>query len=499
MKCIIVVCGAYPDQGKGIVTGALSYVLASHSHSSLPFKYDGYLNVSSGEMNPLTKSDKIAYQNEEVFVLEDGFETDADSGVYERFTGKELGSWHMVSYGKLTLDTITDRAVESGKIQNHLDVIKAAEAWISQALDRTDMPVIEVGGTVGDFEHYPLFSALKRVSRKSEVPYKVVLLAPYMVTVGDTDRSTMLSFRTKITRMALDHLEQTGLMADVIACNSPDGSFSRGDIAHITTNYSYLEGKVINLRWRENIYEKTQDALEILRRIDPHWVNGCGKGRLEKYAESCMNPQGEIAVCIAGDTVSNDTYGSMIEGVKHSAYALGLRPRIEWVESKPAEGYDMYIATNSSGYQILKDSAPSSLLAVGEAFRAYVSSIGTTVEENDATKELQGVRTVYFSVPRMWLGSDEQKSTTTRFRHVRGFREIDVSPSAVPSGSTVDFARVADGRIVGIKVTSESALHTVVASHPEFDSKPGLPSEIILKHMSDTCKLAKKETARCHV
>ena len=91
MKEILVVCGCYPDQGKGVVTAALSYTINQSGFDSLPFKYDGYLNYSSGEMNPLDKDEKIVYQGEEVFVLEDGLESEADFGTYKGLQERSLG------------------------------------------------------------------------------------------------------------------------------------------------------------------------------------------------------------------------------------------------------------------------------------------------------------------------------------------------------------------------------------------------------------------------
>jgi hypothetical protein len=493
MKKIIVVCGAYPDQGKGILTGALSYVLNESGNSSLPFKYDGYLNISSGEMNPLSKEDKIAYQGEEVFVLEDGFETDADSGTYERFTGKNLKSWHVISGGELTLHTIMDNSIESGKIQNHLDVIKACENWIVSTLEKTDMPVIEVGGTIGDPEQELLFRALKRVSKSMGVPYKLILLAPYMKTINDVDPSSLLSFRTKITRMALEYLEDMGIMADLVACNSPDGQFGRVDIDYISGSYSYLNGKVLNLGWRDNIYEKTKDALEILSRIDPDAIKDFKPGRIEKYLEASKKANRSISIGILGDTVSNDTYKSIIEGMEHAAYSLGLRPKVEWLTSKPSGRHDIYVATDGVGYQIIRSLGVKSLIVIGEAFNDYASSLGVTEKVEDSSKELHGAEEVHFSMPNLWMYSEAGNPVSLRFRHVGGIKSIRITEGSLGKDSLMDFASSNDGRIVGIKVYGNSMVHTAIAAHPEFDSKPGMPSGILMKHIADTLALAKEE------
>lgn len=489
MKQIIVVCGAYPDQGKGVVTGAISYVLKQSGHSSLPFKYDGYLNVSSGDMNPLNKEDKLPYQGEEVFVLEDGLETDADSGTYERFVGEKLGSWHVASGGGLTMSTILDSNISSGKIQNHIDVIKACEKWIDLAIDRVDIPIIEVGGTVNDPEQDLLFRALKRVSTRRGVAYKLVLLSPYMKTANDTDPSSILSFRTKITRMALEHLEEMGLMADIVACNSPDGSFKGVDTEYITASYGYLKNRVLNLGWRENPYEKTRDALDILKRINPELVKSFVEGRLEKYVDSAKNAKSRLSIDILGDTVSNDTYKSIVEGIEHASYFLGIKPEVKWLSAKPAKRNGVYVVTDSRGYEMLSGVNVVSLLAVGEAFTAYAESLGNVENADSTYSELLGAAEISFGLQSLWVGSNGRGYETTRFRHIRGIKNINIRQGTPPPGSIIDFARAKDGRIVGIKQFGRTFVHTAIASHPEFDSIPGTPSGILLKHIEETYAL----------
>ncbi|MGC8662660.1 MAG: hypothetical protein ACP5RT_02655 [Candidatus Micrarchaeia archaeon] len=492
MKKIIVVCGAYPDQGKGTLAAALSYVINQSGNLSLPFKFDGYLNISSGEMNMLSKNSKIVYQGEEVFVLEDGFETDADSGTYERFVGKNLGSWHVISGGQLTMQTILDNTIESGKIQNHLDVIKKCEDWIIGSLQRVDIPVIEVGGTVGDAEQEMFFRALKRVSKSKGIPYKLILLGPYMKTINDTDPSSLLSFRTKIIRMALEYLEEKGLMADVAACNSPDGQFGKVDIEYVSRSFNYLNGKVLNLGWRSNIYEKTEDALAILNKIDPEMVKDFKPGRIEKYVESCKKAQREISIGILGDTVSNDTYKSIMEGLEHASYSLGMRPKIEWLAGKPSSMYDIYVVTDGAGYQIIKDMKVKSLLAIGEAFASYAASLGSVEKVSENLKELHGAEEVRFGMPELWTTSWAEHKRTLRFRHIMGIKSIRKANGKFADGLTLDFATSLDGRIVGIKMVSNSIVHTAIAAHPEFDSKPEMPSEILLKHIADTLEISKE-------
>lgn len=493
MKEIFVVCGCYPDQGKGVVTAALSYTINQSGYDSLPFKYDGYLNHSSGEMNPLDKDEKIVYQGEEVFVLGDGLESEADFGTYERFTGKKLGAWDCAIAGELLFNTITDATIPSGKVLTYIDTLKKCEKWIMETVKRTDFPIIEVGGTIGDPEQGLFFKALNRATITRGIKYKLILLAPFMRTVGDTDSSSMLSFRTKVTRNALAFLENSGLFASVLACNSPDGTFGNIDIDRIVSDYPYLSRKVLNLKWRECVYEKVKDALLLLNAIEPKLTKRFKSGRLEKYVKSKNSSKDRISICIIGDTVSNDTYRSLIESLEHASFKLGVRPSIEWMKTKPSKKYDLYVVTDNYGVRTIGNvNNVKSMLVVGKGFGPYLDAIGAVVEMGKGVQNGSVEFTLDISGRAgraLHKSSSEIPTISCRFRHAPIMKSMNIDALMHMKNISVDFAKDKNGNIVGLRIIGNKRIHTAIGGHPEYDSIPGIPSQIILKQIKDTLNM----------
>jgi CTP synthase len=330
-KYIMVTGGVVSSIGKGITAASIGRILRSYGVDVTAIKIDPYLNWDSGTLNP--------YQHGEVFVTDDGMETDLDLGHYERFLDVELTGESNITTGKVYSAVINkERKGEflgaCVQIIPHItDEIKSMIRDISSKT-RAEVVLVEVGGTVGDIESQPFLEALRQLRNEEghdNVMFVHVTYVPYLKAAGE--------FKTKPTQHSTKELRSTGLNPDVIVCRSelPIDSHIKDKIAH----FCDVERKaVLNAPDAHSIYEvplilNSEDIGEyILNRLK---INAHKPDLYEwsRIVESLKSYDSRVSVGIIGKYVElEDAYISIREALKHAAAQLGIKVDIEWVHAE---------------------------------------------------------------------------------------------------------------------------------------------------------------------
>jgi len=337
-KYIFVVGGVMSGVGKGITTSAIGAILQARGFNVTAIKIDPYINVDAGTMNPT--------EHGEVFVLDDGDETDQDMGNYERFLGITLNRDNYMTTGRVYETVIhKERNLEyNGKcveVVPHIpmEVIERIEKASKKA--DSDVTMIEIGGTVGEYQNILFLEAARmlKIKHPDDVLFVMVSYLPIPSKVGE--------MKTKPTQYAVRTLNSAGILPDVIVARS-DTRLDQKRKEKIAMFCNIPERYVISAPDIESIYEVginfERDDLSrlLLKKLGLPYK----KTNLKKWydlLEKIKNPKGEIKIGIVGkyfgtgDFVLSDAYLSVIEAVKHAAYKLQLKPIISWVNSEAFE------------------------------------------------------------------------------------------------------------------------------------------------------------------
>ena len=334
MKYVIVTGGVLSGLGKGISTSSIGVLLQSKGLAVSPIKIDPYLNVDAGTMNP--------YQHGEVFVLDDGSETDLDLGNYERFLDLNLTGDHNITTGKVYRAVIEkerrgDYLGRTVQIIPHItDEIKALLREVGSK-DHADLVVIEMGGTVGDIEGMPFLEAVRQLSQeegRENVLFVHTTLVPVMGAVGEQ--------KTKPTQQSVRELRAAGIQPDVIIARGerPIDPDVKKKIAFFSD--VPLEG-VISAPDASTIYDVpllfdgqglTEYVMKTLRLEAKQEDLREWRGFLERL----KNPEQEVTIALVGKyTHLKDSYISHIEAFHHASAATRVKVNLKWVESVDLE------------------------------------------------------------------------------------------------------------------------------------------------------------------
>jgi len=336
-KYIVVTGGVVSSIGKGITAASIGRILRSYGVDVTAIKIDPYLNWDSGTLNP--------YQHGEVFVTEDGMETDLDLGHYERFLNVNLSGESNITTGKVYSSVINkerkgDYLGSCVQIIPHItDEIKSMIREISSKT-QAEVVLVEVGGTVGDIESQPFLEALRQLRNEEghdNVMFVHVTYVPYLRAAGE--------FKTKPTQHSTKELRSTGINPDMIICRSelPIDSHLKDKIAH----FCDVERKaVINAPDVHSIYEvplilnRENMGEYILNRLkmEAHKPDLYAWSRI---VESLKLDGNRVKVGIIGKYVElEDAYISIREALKHAAAELGAKVDIEWIRAEDTINMD---------------------------------------------------------------------------------------------------------------------------------------------------------------
>ncbi|PID87643.1 CTP synthetase [Candidatus Gracilibacteria bacterium] len=347
MKIIFVTGGVISGLGKGITSASIGKILQSAGYKVNMVKMDPYLQIDAGTMSP--------YEHGEVFVTEDGGETDLDIGNYERFLGIKFYKDNNITTGKVYLDVITrerkgDYLGKTVQIVPHItDNIKERLKYIASF---SDITIVEVGGTVGDIESLPFLEAIRQMKKDlgdDNIAY--VHLAPllHLSYSGET--------KTKPIQHSVTKLREYGIFPNILVCRT-ETSMSREIKNKISCLCDISEENIIESVNVETIYEiplifKKQCLEKILEKKLKLKKKKADLDRWEELTKNIILPKYDISIGIVGKyTNFKDTYLSLIESLIHSGANQNCKVNITWISSEDLEKEDDV----KNYFTILKDS-----------------------------------------------------------------------------------------------------------------------------------------------
>jgi CTP synthase len=337
-KYIFVTGGVVSSLGKGLAAASIGCLMESRGLKVSLQKFDPYLNVDPGTMSP--------FQHGEVFVTDDGAETDLDLGHYERFTHSRLSRDNNWTTGRIYENIIAKerRGDYLGKtvqvIPHVTNEIKSAMKKVSQDVD---LVIVEIGGTVGDIESLPFIEAIRQMRQelgRENTLFVHVTLVPYIAAAGE--------LKTKPTQHSVKELLSIGIQPDILLCRT-DRYLSHDIKSKIALFCNVEEEAVITAKDVASIYEvplvfahEKVDQL-VLRYLKIQ----AGEPNLAKWEElihRVYNPKDEVTIGIVGKYVEyEDSYKSLKEALVHGALAHNLKLRVDWIEAEGLESKDQTV------------------------------------------------------------------------------------------------------------------------------------------------------------
>ncbi len=335
-RYIFITGGVVSSLGKGLASAALGALLQARGYTVRLRKLDPYLNVDPGTMSP--------FEHGEVFVTDDGAETDLDLGHYERFTGVSARQTDSVSSGRIYSNVLEKerRGDYLGKtIQVIPHVTNEIKDFLRIGQDEVDFMLCEIGGTVGDIEGLPFFEAIRQFGQerpRGQCIFMHLTLLPYLAASGE--------LKTKPTQHSVKELRSIGLQPDVLVCRS-EHPIPEKEIAKIALFCNVRPEAVIPAYDLKSIYEAPMayhragldqavlDAFGIAPAPRPNLA------RWQDVMDRMTHAEGEVRVAVVGKyTQLEDAYKSIAEALTHGGMANRVRVRAEWVDSETFERED---------------------------------------------------------------------------------------------------------------------------------------------------------------
>jgi CTP synthase len=327
-KFIFITGGVISSLGKGLTTASLGRILKSRGFKVTALKFDPYINVDAGTMNP--------YQHGEVFVTEDGAETDLDLGHYERFLDVNLTALNNVTTGKI-YSRVIKKEREGKYLGSTVQIIPHITEEIKESIKvlanetQADVVLVEIGGTVGDIEGLPFLEAARQFRKdvgKDNVIYLHVTLVPSLFPTGE--------LKTKPTQHSVKELRSIGIQPDIILCRAKNKlpKSIREKIALFTDvePEAVISGVDVNDIYAIPLYFEEEGLGDLVCNI-----LGLEKREsdLRDWAEMVNKKlEGEINVTILGKYVTlPDAYLSVVQALNHAARFYGVKLNIRWIES----------------------------------------------------------------------------------------------------------------------------------------------------------------------
>ena len=335
-RYIFITGGVVSSLGKGLASAALGALLQARGYKVRLRKLDPYLNVDPGTMSP--------YQHGEVYVTDDGAETDLDLGHYERFTGVSAAQADNITTGRIYSNIIEkERRGDylGATVQVIPHVTNEIKNFVLSDAGDVDFVLCEVGGTVGDIEGLPFFEALRQL--RQELPlrqscYMHVTLMPYIAAAGE--------MKTKPTQHSVKELRSIGIQPDILLCRA-DRPISDSDRQKIGRFCNVRESSVIQGLDARSIYDVPlayhSEGLdkEVLMHFGIEDAPAANLSRWEEISEKLHNPDGEVSIAVVGKyTVLPDAYKSITEALVHGGIANKVKVKIKWLEAEEFENSD---------------------------------------------------------------------------------------------------------------------------------------------------------------
>ncbi|MBN9245433.1 MAG: CTP synthase [Mesorhizobium sp.] len=335
-RYVFITGGVVSSLGKGIASAALGALLQARGYRCRLKKLDPYLNVDPGTMSP--------YQHGEVFVTDDGAETDLDLGHYERFTGRSANSQDNITTGRI-YKNIIERERRGDYLGATVQVIPHVtdeiKNFVLDGNDDYDFVLCEIGGTAGDIEAMPFLEAIRQLGNdlpRNNAVYVHLTLMPYIPAAGE--------LKTKPTQHSVKELRGIGIAPDILLVRA-DRPIPKEERRKLSLFCNVRESSVIQALDVGHIYDVPmayhKEGLdgEVLAAfgIDP-----APKPRLEPWqsvSQRIHNPEGEVTIAVVGKyTGLKDAYKSLIEALSHGGLANHVKVKLDWIESEIFEKED---------------------------------------------------------------------------------------------------------------------------------------------------------------
>jgi CTP synthase len=340
-RYIFITGGVVSSLGKGLASAALGALLQARGYKVRLRKLDPYLNVDPGTMSP--------YQHGEVFVTDDGAETDLDLGHYERFTGVNASRADNITTGQI-YKTIIEKERRGDYLGATVQVIPHVTNEIKSFVlspavdengDEADFVLVEIGGTVGDIEGLPFFEAIRQLGQelpRGDSCFVHLTLLPFIKTAGE--------MKTKPTQHSVKELRSIGIQPDILLCRceQPIPTEEKRKIGQFC---NVRPSAVIQAMDSSSIYAVPLDYhaqgldVEVLDVFGIKDAPAPDLSRWQAIDHVTTNPDGEVTVAVVGKyTVLKDAYKSLIEALHHGGVANKVKVNLDWVESETFEGED---------------------------------------------------------------------------------------------------------------------------------------------------------------
>ncbi|OGW13703.1 MAG: CTP synthase [Nitrospirae bacterium GWA2_42_11] len=331
-KFIFITGGVVSSLGKGIASASIGSLLESEGLKVTFLKFDPYINVDPGTMNP--------FQHGEVFVTEDGSETDLDLGHYERFTSVVTSRKNNYTTGKIYYNVISkERKGEylGGTVQMVPHITDEIKQCILDAANNMDVIIVEIGGTVGDIEGLPYLEAIRQFRFDMGVDKTLSIhltLIPYIKTADE--------IKTKPTQHSVNKMREIGIQPDILVCRT-DRTIPPEVKRKIALFCNVDPESVIIARDVESIYEVPlmlhEDGLDrmILKKLNIQ-TKGSDLRIWEDVAEKIKHPEGKVKIAVVGKYVHlKDSYKSLCEALAHGGIANNVEVDIQWIDAEEVE------------------------------------------------------------------------------------------------------------------------------------------------------------------
>ncbi len=346
-RYVFITGGVVSSLGKGLASAALGALLQARGFSVRLRKLDPYLNVDPGTMSP--------FEHGEVFVTDDGAETDLDLGHYERFTGVACRKTDSVSSGRIYSNVLEkERRVDYlGKtIQVIPHVTNEIKDFLRVGDEEVDFMLCEIGGTVGDIEGLPFFEAIRQFAHekpRGECIFMHLTLLPYLAASGE--------LKTKPTQHSVKELQSIGIAPDVLVCRS-EHPIPEREREKIALFCNVRKEAVVAAYDLKSIYEAPlayhREGLDQAV-LDAFGISPAPKPNLEKWLDvqdRIHNTDGEVNVAIVGKYVQlEDAYKSIKEALTHGGMANRVKVNVEWVDAEDFDRED--VGERLSGYHAI--------------------------------------------------------------------------------------------------------------------------------------------------
>jgi CTP synthase len=340
-RYIFVTGGVVSSLGKGIAAASLAAILEARGLKVTMLKLDPYINVDPGTMSPI--------QHGEVFVTEDGAETDLDLGHYERFIRTKMTKLNNFTTGRIYQDILArERKGEflGATIQVIPHITNDIKRRVIEGAEGYDIAMVEIGGTVGDIESQPFLEAIRQLGvelGRERAMFMHLTLVPYIAAAGE--------IKTKPTQHSVKELRSIGIFPDILVCRS-ERAIPANERAKISL-FTNVEGKaVISLRDVDSIYKvpallKAQGADELVVKRFGLDVPEADLSDWEQVLYKEANPSGEVVIGMVGKyTELPDAYKSVNEALKHAGIKNQVKVKIQYIDSQDVE---------SKGVEVFKD------------------------------------------------------------------------------------------------------------------------------------------------